>query len=184
MSQSETACFNSQKPFWVLRRSISTSLRVLRWHRPQQRNQFVALTGSKGKLCNFFSCFSPTISIHLQVLHWGLIFYNPIHSSHRLLQWEKITAGQQAACLPASLLAGITANQPSPGRKQPKLCCVTAAGKASWRHRFSWQGSALLMNCACPLKAGRAAWAQDPASSYPKPQDSELQDMLSSAVSF
>lgn len=35
-SQSETACFNSQKPFWVLHCSIFTSLLALWWHRPQR----------------------------------------------------------------------------------------------------------------------------------------------------
>lgn len=53
---------------------------------------------------------------------------------------------RSASCLPASFLAGITANQPSTGQR---LCCVTAAGRASRRRRFSWQGSALLMNCTC-----------------------------------
>lgn len=36
VSQSETACFNSQKPFGFLHCAVSTSLRFLWWQRPQR----------------------------------------------------------------------------------------------------------------------------------------------------
>lgn len=114
-SQSETVCFNSQKPLGFMLFCLHLSSETPETQINQQTT-FFFFSSFQMKTLSFLFLLSCSISLQICRCHThlGSIPSNPVHTGHRFLQWAKEPAGQPMLYLPhPSSVTGCAANQPS-----------------------------------------------------------------------